>query len=731
MAWLLEQMPAEDRGVVPPEFLLEHCGEAYRAWQAAPWRDRVPEALFLDAILPYASVSETREAWRRPLRAYAAPIVEGLDCPALAAARINARLFGDLGVRYSTQRRRADASPSESIESGLASCSGLSILLVNACRSVGIPARFVGIPLWSDGSGNHSWVEIWDGTRWRFTGAAEATGDELDRAWFTGRASAAVPGDPRHGIYAVTWTDSPLRFPISFTGRPSPSRAIDVTERYGGASPPPPDGHARVRIVVRSGDRRVQAPLAIIDADGTVLAEGRSKDDRFDANDHFEAVLPIGASLTISADDRATPLRVDRDEQLVEIRWAEASTTLAASGADPTATGAADPNTPLLAALREHLAAHGFDRLADTPFAHEPLSRGEAEVARTLLWARFAEEWAAARRAAFEARVLEHGERRMPIWFRTYGERPAGGSSVYISMHGGGGAPAAVNDQQWANQQRIYRPDEGIYLCPRAPTNTWNLWHEAHIDRLFDDLITDLVIFEGADPDRVYLMGYSAGGDGVYQLAPRMADRFAAASMMAGHPNDADPESLRNLPFSIQVGERDTPYNRNDQAHRWRGLLEALAAQDPGGYPHWVKVREGLGHWMNRECAEAMPWMAAQRRELRAPRVVWRQYARPAPRFYWLAVDEPRPWQRIRAERRGQRIDLEQWDRQGPLRIRLDDEMLDLDAPVVVAVEGEIRFSARVPRTIATLAATLAERGDPRGIFSAEIVLDDPPAAAP
>ena len=43
-----------------------------------------------------------------------------------------------------------------------------------------------------------------------------------------------------------------------------------------------------------------------------------------------------------------------------------------------------------------------------------------------------------------------------------------------------------------------------------------------------------MIAFYGVDSDRVYLMGYSAGGDGVYQVAPRMADRFAAAAMMAG-----------------------------------------------------------------------------------------------------------------------------------------------------------------------------------------------------
>ena len=61
-------------------------------------------------------------------------------------------------------------------------------------------------------------------------------------------------------------------------------------------------------------------------------------------------------------------------------------------------------------------------------------------------------------------------------------------------------------------------------------------------------------------------MGYSAGGDGVYQLAPRMADRLAVASMMAGHPNDASPLGLRNIGFAIHVGALDSGYNRNKVA---------------------------------------------------------------------------------------------------------------------------------------------------------------------
>ncbi len=139
---------------------------------------------------------------------------------------------------------------------------------------------------------------------------------------------------------------------------------------------------------------------------------------------------------------------------------------------------------------------------------------------------------------------------------------------------------------------------------PRAPTDNWNLWHEGHIDPLFDRLIEDMIVFEEVNPNRVYITGYSAGGDGVYQLAPRMADRFAAAAMMAGHPNETSPLGLRNWPFAIHMGDKDAAYKRNEVAAEWRDKLKALREADPQGYEHLVKLHAGRGHWMNGEDAE-------------------------------------------------------------------------------------------------------------------------------
>jgi hypothetical protein len=318
----------------------------------------------------------------------------------------------------------------------------------------------------------------------------------------------------------------------------------------------------------------------------------------------------------------------------------------------------------------------------------------------------------------------------MPFWYAVYGDRPANGRSLYISMHGGGGAPAQVNDKQWENQKKLYTPAEGVYVAPRAPTDTWNLWHQGHIDPLFAELIRSMVLFEGVDPDRVYLMGYSAGGDGVYQLAPRMADHFAAASMMAGHPNETKPDGLRNLPFALYMGGKDAAFNRNQIARDWKAALADLAAKDAGGYPHEVTIFEENGHWMDRKDAVAVPWMAKFTRDLRPEKIVWLQDDVTSQRFYWLANPEPKQGQRVVARRSGQTVDIDEASGVSRLLVRLDDSMVDLDKPVTVRVAGRVVFEGMVPRSVDTLRRTLAERGDPRGMFPAEVGIDIPAASA-
>lgn len=712
MKWLLERMPDSDLQTLSAQYLLENLSEARTALNNAPWKQGIPEEIFRDAVLPYACINERRDRWRADFRQRFGSLVAEAESPSQAAAILNQKIFGMLDVKYSTKRPKADQSPYESMEAGLASCTGLSVLLIDACRSVGVPARFVGTPLWSDGSGNHSWVEIWD-NGWHFTGAAEPTGDQLDRAWFTGRASGATREDPRNAIYAVTWQKSPISFPMVWKPQDRSIRAVDVTDRYTIKQRTVPDGQARTRFVVVDPATRERVPAAIqVYGQGTeLLFEGTSKDERFDGNDHLTSFLEMGKKVAVLAKHGdsvlCSPVVIEKDEQLISIEL-------------PSLSGK-DASAAAVQSLTELLAVCVFsDSIQNNLLSQIPLTQEDADKAARQIWQAHAALILEQRADEMEKQVLTIGDLEMPFWFEATGTPEMTGRRLWISLHGGGGAPAEVNDQQWENQKKLYRPEEGVYLAPRAPTNTWNMWHQGHIDKFFDRLIENLIVFHQVDPNRVYVMGYSAGGDGVYQIGPRMADRWAAAAMMAGHPNDARPESLRNTAFTLHMGAKDEPYNRNGQAEIWQQKLNDLATVDPEGYPHWVKIYPDKGHWMDREDAAAVPWMSKKIRDLRPDHIVWQQDDVTHQRFYWLAVDTPKSRSRLDVIRKGQTIQIVNWKDVDAVTIRLDDSMLDLDKSVHFEVNGELVHSGKIPRTISTIAETMSERGDPIGMFSAQ-----------
>jgi poly(3-hydroxybutyrate) depolymerase len=383
-----------------------------------------------------------------------------------------------------------------------------------------------------------------------------------------------------------------------------------------------------------------------------------------------------------------------------------------------------------LKALRAALASPpaSLADLADKDFARVPLTKTDAATARELLWTAHADMIRKERAAEVKDRLLKDGKLEMPFAYKTFGEKPKGGRSLWISLHGGGGAPAKVNDQQYENQKKLYTPAEGIYLAPRAPTNTWNLWHEAHIDRLFGRLIEDLVVLEDVNPDRVYVMGYSAGGDGVYQLAPRMADYWAGAAMMAGHPNGVSLLSLRNVPFALQVGGNDAAYNRNKVAKEYGEQLDKLQAGDPAGYEHFVKIHEGKGHWMNLEDKAALPWLADFTRNPVPEKVVWKQTGTAHERSYWLAVPpgEAKTETLVVAKRSGQKVEITSVQSVDKLLVRLDDRVADLDKPVTVTHAGRELYAGTPARTAGVLVKTLSGRGDPKLMFDAEVSVELP-----
>ncbi|MDR1755906.1 MAG: transglutaminase-like domain-containing protein [Culturomica sp.] len=229
MAFLIVNMPERDLKELKAGFLVNNVDFAYLARERFPWAQNVPLDIFFNDVLPYVSLNEPRDEWRADFYGRFSAYVA--DCKDIFEAidSVNRNLRDEVRVDYSTRRKRPDQSPYESMAQGVASCSGLSILLTDAFRSVGIPARVAGTPSWHDNRGNHNWVEVWADGKWYFT---EYYPNKLNLAWFFADAGKAVKGDSVYAIYASSFQPADTYFPLVWDSTIRYVHAEDVTDRY-------------------------------------------------------------------------------------------------------------------------------------------------------------------------------------------------------------------------------------------------------------------------------------------------------------------------------------------------------------------------------------------------------------------------------------------------------------------------------------------------------------------
>ncbi len=363
--------------------------------------------------------------------------------------------------------------------------------------------------------------------------------------------------------------------------------------------------------------------------------------------------------------------------------------------------------------------------IAAQEFAKKKLNKKECIEATRIIDSLWYETTAQRLAESWKKLVLRHDTLKLACMVRDFGARPKDGRSLYISMHGGGKCPKEINDEQWMNQIYLYEPLEGLYVAPRAPWNDSDMWHKKGLDELLDKLIQACVVFEGVNPDKVYLLGYSAGGDGVWRVAPRMADRWAAASMMAGHPGNASQVNLRNTPYMIWMGENDSAYNRNSLAKEKGIVMDSLKKADPKGYIHQTHILKGKGHWMDGIDADALDWMAMRRRNPYPDKIVWRQEEVLQQNFYWITApqEELAHGKTVVIERDGNTINIDKCD-YSRLTIHLNDQMFNLDKKVTILYKGKKLKSKKVQRNISNIYHNIHTRNDLRYAFPAYIEIE-------
>ena len=425
------------------------------------------------------------------------------------------------------------------------------------------------------------------------------------------------------------------------------------------------------------------------------------------------------------------------------------------------------PSFTSVEAIRALLAAHDLSDLADGEVGRVAINPEDTGLVASLVWQKYADAVAATagRRVEDQQNAIAYGDLTMRYSVSTIGAAPADGHSLFIALHGGGNAAASANDDQWRQMQTYYlgSVQEGIYVAPRGITNTYDLHSRPQSYVMYDRLIENMIVLRGVNPQRVYVLGYSAGGDGTYQIAARMTDRFAAANMSAGHPNNLDLRNIGPLPMALQVGELDSAYDRNKVTVQYGGLLDSLqAASQNRDYRHVLWVHYNLPHnftdnsaqhviqsvlarpqaWLTEndrsttiEDTSAVPWLAQYSRVARPQRLRWdlntwadRSAAGFAPssargrQYYWLDRGDysPQPLDVAVVSRLSNKITIA--TPAPPVDALLDHTSFDLSQPIEICRDDDCRLCTVTP-SLQVLVQTLLDRGDPTMMFSARVSL--------
>ena len=133
----------------------------------------------------------------------------------------------------------------------------------------------------------------------------------------------------------------------------------------------------------------------------------------------------------------------------------------------------------------------------------------------------------------------------------------------------------------------------------------------ARVFELLQTLRAELPI----DADRLYAVGLSMGGYGVWDLLSRHAEAFAAAVPICGGGDEAQAAAMQKVPIWAFHGKKD-PVVSVERSRRMIAALKQLGATPPPRYTEYPDVEHSS--WVQAFAEpELLSWLFSQRRPKR------------------------------------------------------------------------------------------------------------------
>ena len=218
------------------------------------------------------------------------------------------------------------------------------------------------------------------------------------------------------------------------------------------------------------------------------------------------------------------------------------------------------------------------------------------------------------------------------VWYceGTYNMNASGKPAILLFLHGGG---ERGNDTDNASQVRLGLPAiiraikadptrKVIVLAPQCPSSqSWGGMGRlpedgsAAID-ILPKLIEQKIKDYDADPDRVYITGFSMGGIGTLEMCARRPDLYAAAVAICCGGSQSQADKMVYIPTQLHQGADDPTV----QPARTRAFFDML--KNAGNTKVTYTEYPGVGHnsWDNAYAdAKTWSWLFAQKRDPQRP----------------------------------------------------------------------------------------------------------------
>lgn len=333
---------------------------------------------------------------------------------------------------------------------------------------------------------------------------------------------------------------------------------------------------------------------------------------------------------------------------------------------------------------------------------------------------------------------------------------------LFLYLHGSG-----PRDSEWAAGKRLserFDDTPSLYFIPRIPNEgEYYRWWQVSKQYAWERLLRLALCYPQTDANRIYVFGISEGGYGSQRLASFYADYWAAAGPMAGGEplRNAPPENCANIGFSLLTGERDRGFYRNLLTERAKEAFDSLQktvnarlATD-SLFTHRIALQKGMGHGINYSLDT--PWLKTFRRNPWPKHVMWEDYAmdgRHRRAFYNISV-EKRPATDDDA-RTAYSMDIagdtifmsisnvnytvverdptwgielkttKQYHQAsgGRIKLFLNRHLADLNRPIVLVINGKVRYEGKPNISTANLVESCLLWYDPYRLFPAAVTVD-------